>query len=106
MQEARGPMGLRKDLHIKALTEVDTIKERWKSVYGKYPDQKDVDNMFKDFVPMQLDCLRQYTGLLPGIAEVTQRLQSQGIKLGSTTGFIRPMVDILEEEAEKRLHAM
>ena len=102
MQEARGPMGLRKDLHIKALTEVDTIKERWKSVYGKYPDQKDVDNMFKDFVPMQLDCLRQYTGLLPGIAEVTQRLQSQGIKLGSTTGFIRPMVDILEEEAEKQ----
>ena len=29
MQEARGPMGLRKDLHIKALTEVDTIKESW-----------------------------------------------------------------------------
>ena len=29
MSEARGPMGLRKDLHIKALTEIPTIRERW-----------------------------------------------------------------------------
>ena len=102
MAEARGPMGLRKDLHIKALTEVDEIKERWKSIHGKYPDQTDVDKMFEDFVPIQLDCLRQYTGLLPGVSEVVQRLQKQGIKIGSTTGFTRPMVDILEEEAAKQ----
>ena len=102
MAEARGPMGLRKDLHIKALTEVDEIKERWKRIHGKYPDQTDVDRMFEDFVPIQLDCLRQYTGLLPGVSEVVQRLQKQGIKIGSTTGFTRPMVDILEEEAAKQ----
>ena len=102
MVEARGPMGLRKDLHIKALTEVDEIKERWKKIHGKYPDQSDVDRMFADFVPLQLDCLRKYTTLLPGVAEVTQRLQKQGIKIGSTTGFIRSMVDILEEDAAKQ----
>ena len=102
MAEARGPMGLRKDLHIKALTEVDEIKERWKNVHGKYPDQGDVDRMFADFVPLQLDCLRKYTTLLPGVAEVTQRLQKKGIKIGSTTGFLRAMVDILEEDAAKQ----
>jgi phosphonoacetaldehyde hydrolase len=102
MFEARGPMGLRKDLHIKALTETPEIRNRWKEIKGKDPDQGDVDAMFADFVPMQLDCLRQYTDLLPGIAEVVQRLQKQGIKIGSTTGFVRPMVDILEEEAKKQ----
>ena len=102
MAEARGPMGLRKDLHIKALTEVDEIKERWKGIHDKYPDQDDVDRMFADFVPMQLACLRKYTNLLPGVADVTQRMQKQGIKLGSTTGFVRSMVDILEEEAAKQ----
>jgi phosphonoacetaldehyde hydrolase len=102
MAEARGPMGLRKDLHIKALTEVPEIRERWKGVHGKYPDQGDVDTMFADFVPLQLDCLRKYTDLLPGVAEVTQRLQGQGIKIGSSTGFTRAMVDILEEEAAKQ----
>ena len=75
MAEARGPMGLRKDLHIQAMTEVPEIRERWKGVHGKYPDQGDVDKMFADFVPMQLECLREYTTLLPGVAEVTQKLQ-------------------------------
>ncbi|MCH6577658.1 MAG: phosphonoacetaldehyde hydrolase [Proteobacteria bacterium] len=102
MFEARGPMGLRKDLHIKALTETPEIRHRWKEIKGKDPDQGDVDAMFEDFVPMQLDCLRQYTGLLPGVAEVVQRLQKQGIKIGSTTGFVRPMVDVLEEDAKKQ----
>ena len=86
MAEARGPMGLRKDLHIKALTEDPVIAERWKGVHGKDPDQGDVDAMFADFVPMQLDCLRKYTDLLPGVADVINRLQAQGIKIGSTTG--------------------
>ncbi len=102
MFEARGPMGLRKDLHIKALTEVPELRHRWREIKGKDPDQGDVDAMFADFVPMQLDCLRQYTGLLPGVAEVIQRLQKQGIKIGSTTGFVRSMVDILEEDAKKQ----
>jgi phosphonoacetaldehyde hydrolase len=102
MAEARGPMGLRKDLHIKALTEVPTIAARWKSVHGALPGQAEVDAMFADFVPMQLACLRKYTDLLPGVADVVARVQASGIKVGSTTGFTRPMVDILEEEAAKQ----
>ncbi len=102
MAEARGPMGLRKDLHIKALTEDPVIRERWKEIKGRYPDQTDVDAMFAEFVPAQLACLRQYTTLLPGVAEVIQRLQAGGIKVGSSTGFTRPMVDILEEDAKKQ----
>jgi len=102
MTEARGPMGLRKDLHIKALTEDPAIRERWKGVHGHYPGDGDVERMFADFVPAQLDCLREYTTLLPGVAEVTQKLQKQGIKIGSTTGFVRSMVDILEEDAKKQ----
>ncbi len=102
MEEARGPMGLRKDLHIKALTEDPIIRERWKGVHGKYPNQADVDRMFADFVPAQLACLPQYTKLLPGVAKVIKRLQSRGIKIGSSTGFTRPMVDILEKAAKKQ----
>ncbi len=103
MLEARGPMGLRKDLHIKALTEIPEIRERWKGVHGKHPGQEDVDRMFADFVPLQLACLPKYTALLPGTAEVTQKLQNEyGIKIGVSTGFIRSMVDVLLEAAIKQ----
>lgn len=99
MTEARGPMGLRKDLHIEQLTLDPVIRDRWKGVHGKFPDQSDVDKMFADFVPAQVACLPQYTDLLPGTAEVTQRLQKQGIKIGVSTGFTRVMVDVLLEKA-------
>ena len=102
MEEARGPMGLRKDLHIKALTEDPVIRERWKGVKRRYPDQSDVDRMFADFVPAQLACLPQYTKLLPGVAKVIKRLQAKGIKIGSSTGFTRSMVDVLEKAAKKQ----
>ena len=95
MLEARGPMGLRKDLHIKKLTEDPVIAERWKGIRGSYPDQGDVDAMFKDFVPAQLACLKKYTALLPGVRDTMLRLQDRGIKIGASTGFIRSMVDIL-----------
>lgn len=102
MLEARGPMGLRKDLHIEQLTLDPVIRERWKGVHGKYPDSSDVETMFADFVPSQVACLPKYTDLLPGVAEVTQRLQKQGIKLGVSTGFIRVMVNVLLKEAIKQ----
>ena len=102
MLEARGPMGLRKDLHIQALTKVPEIAERWKSIKGKYPDQGDVDAMFADFVPAQLACLRKYTALLPGVKDVCNRLQGQGIKIGASTGFTRAMVDVLLEDCVKQ----
>ncbi len=102
MEEARGPMGLRKDLHIKKLTEVPEIRERWKGVHGSYPTDNDAAAMFELFVPAQIACLRKYTDLLPGVADVCKRLQSKGLKLGVSTGFVRAMVDILEEEAKKQ----
>ena len=102
MEEARGPMGLRKDLHNAKLTEVPEIRERLRGVHGSYPDSHDVAAMFDHFVPTQIACLRKYTALLPGVAEVCKRLQSQGLKLGVSTGFVRSMVDILEEEAKKQ----
>ena len=99
MTEARGPMGLRKDLHIKELTKDPVVREKWKAVHGTYPDQSDVDTMFADFVPAQVACLPKYTDLLPGTAEVCQRWQTQGIKIGVSTGFLRAMVDVLLKDA-------
>lgn len=95
MEEARGPMGLRKDIHIQKLTQEPEIAARWEAIKGKPPTQDDVDAMFKEFVPAQLACLPKYTTILPGVKEVCTQLQAQGIKIGVSTGFVRVMVDVL-----------
>ena len=103
MKEARGPMGIRKDLHIKTLLEMPEIKERWKNLYNREPDQSDVDKMYKDFIPMQIECLKDHTTLLPNTAMTIQLLRDKyNVKIGSTTGFNKAMVDILLEDAAKQ----
>ncbi|HJL89276.1 MAG TPA: phosphonoacetaldehyde hydrolase [Acidimicrobiales bacterium] len=103
MEEARGPMGLRKDLHIAALTELPAVRERWFAVHGRHPDQADVAAMFEDFVPRQVECLPRYAKLLPGVAEMAERLRGDhDIRIGVTTGFTRPMVEVLLEHAAEQ----
>jgi phosphonoacetaldehyde hydrolase len=95
MEEARGPMGLRKDIHIKKLTEDPVIAARWEKIKGTPPTQADVDAMFAEFVPAQLACLPKYTALLPGVKKVCDDFQAAGGKIGVSTGFTRVMVDVL-----------
>jgi len=104
MPEARAPMGLRKDLHIAAITRIDSVRGRWAAKFGREPNQGDVDKMFADFVPTQLDLLRKgnYHELLPGVGDVVKDLQKRGIKIGVTTGFTRDMLDILLAGAAKQ----
>jgi len=103
MKEARQPMGLRKDLHIQAITEIPEVRKRWYEKFNRDPNDDDVVNMFKDFVPAQLACLPKYCGLIPGAAESIMKLRNNyGLKIGSTTGFSEEMVDILLAESAKQ----
>jgi phosphonoacetaldehyde hydrolase len=97
MPEARAPMGLRKDLHIKAITQIASVRERFVAKFEREPNQGDVDRMFADFVPTQLELLRKgnYHELLPGVGELAKGWQRDGIKIGVTTGFTRDMLDLL-----------
>ncbi len=51
MAEARLPMGAHKKVHIRKISEIPTVRERWIKVHGKAPTAADVDRMFADFVP-------------------------------------------------------
>jgi len=103
MAEAREPMGLRKDLHIGKILEMPAVRERWTIVKGSAPTSSTVDELFADFVPMQLACLEKYTTLLPGAADTVKTLQNDyKMLVGSTTGFVESMVDILLADAKKQ----
>lgn len=102
MEEARVPMGAHKRVHIQKLTELDAVRARWQEVHGRPPDDGDVEAMFKDFVPLQLDVLSTYSELIPGTLEVVAELRRRGIKIGSTTGYTTPMVEINLRDAARQ----
>ncbi len=102
MEEARLPMGAHKRTHIQRITEIDSVRERWLDTYGRAPSDTDVDEMFEEFVPLQLACLSDYSGLIPGTLDAVQAMRDRGMKIGSTTGYTTEMMDINLTDARRQ----
>ncbi len=102
IDEARAPMGAHKKVHIRKISQIESVRQRWQEKHGRLPDEDDVEAMFQDFVPLQLACLANYADLIPGTLEAIAKFRRRGLKIGSTTGYMREMMDILLAEAQKR----
>jgi len=102
IEEARVPMGAHKKVHIRKITELTSVRERWLHKHGREPTEADVETMFTNFIPAQLACLAKYAELIPGTLNALAEFRKKGLKIGSTTGYTGEMMKLLLEEAEKR----
>jgi phosphonoacetaldehyde hydrolase len=68
----------------------------------KPPADADVETMFGDFVPLQLECLSDYSALIPGTLDVVKILRKRGYRIGSTTGYMTEMMKINLRDAAKQ----
>jgi len=102
VEEARAPMGAHKRVHIQRITELEPVRRRWQEQHGRPPDDADVDAMFAEFVPLQLECLSKYSALIPGTLEAVAKLRARGIKIGSTTGYLTEMMKINQADAKRQ----
>jgi len=100
--DARRDMGLFKKDHIRRILAMPRVNGEWLRAAGKAPEESDVEKLFADFLPLQMEILQAHAEVIAGVAEVSERLRSLGIKLGSSTGYTRPMLDLLVAQAETR----
>ena len=102
IEESREPMGAHKLVHIRKVSQIPSVARRWQEVHGRPCTEEDVQAMFQEFVPLQLDCLADYADLIPGTLDTVAELRRREIKIGSTTGYTREMMDLLLREAAER----
>jgi len=102
MEEARIPMGAHKKVHIRKISQIPDVAERWQRINGQACTEEDVESMFQEFVPIQLQCLPDYADLIPGTVETVDAMRERGLKIGSTTGYLPDMMEILQKEARNR----
>ncbi|MEW5422556.1 phosphonoacetaldehyde hydrolase [Amorphus sp. 3PC139-8] len=93
IQEARGPMGMPKWDHIDAMLKAPRIAAAWEKVLGHVPTGADVDAVYKVFVPMNEEVVANYAILIPGAREAIETLRQRGLKIGSTTGYTRSIME-------------
>ena len=100
-QTARGPMGMEKRDHIKAITAVPEVARAWRKIHGRPVTDSDIDEMYGEFVPHLLATLESNSGLIPGVARAAEALTEKAISIGSTTGYFKEAADIVAASAAK-----
>jgi phosphonoacetaldehyde hydrolase len=93
--DARGPMGMAKRDHIRAVGHAPAVAAAWRARHGRNFDESDVDAIFRVFEPMNIASVRDHAELIPRALEAISALRARGMKIGSTTGYTRPIMDEL-----------
>ncbi len=101
VEQARIPMGLMKKDHLRAIAAQAEVAQQWELLYGRTFTEADLDALFQDFIPMQMECLTEYATPIPGVVDAIAAMRARGLKIGSTTGYTRAMMEVLVPEAAR-----
>ena len=102
LEEARRPMGLGKWQHIEALGRDPQVGARWEAQFGRAMSQEDVRHIYDTFIPLQVERVSDHSALVPGALALVHELRRQGLKIGSTTGYPRQVMERLMVLASER----
>ena len=98
-------MGVLKKDHIRAILFEPSVSSKWRDVAGRAPTEADVEALFADFIPLQLECLARYSTVIDGVAAAAARIRKRGMKIGSTTGYTRAMLELVLRPAAEQGYA-
>lgn len=99
--ETRAHMGLTKVEEIRALFHIDRVRNEFERNTAARIPRKIYWRAMRIF---SVCCLHpeDYTTPVPGVVETISGLRAQGIKIGSTTGYNRAMMDVVLPAAAAR----
>lgn len=93
--EARGPMGRSKLDHIATVAGLPRIAQQWQDTHGHEPTDADIQKMYAEFLPLQKETLANHSDVIPGIPEAIANCRQRGLKIGSTTGYTRELMEVV-----------
>jgi phosphonoacetaldehyde hydrolase len=95
LEEARAPMGRAKRDHLATILEMPQVRHRWQQVHRRPPQEGDVDRVYERFLPLQNEVIARHAQLIPGCCEAIDACRRRGLRIGSSTGYTRPLMDVL-----------
>ena len=88
-------MGMLKLDHTKALLDLPRVREQFRSHYNRDVEEKDICALYECFEKSVFSTLKDYVKLNPYVRESIESLRARGLKIGSTTGYTKAMMDII-----------
>jgi phosphonoacetaldehyde hydrolase len=93
--DARGPMGMAKRDHIRLVGRA--VNAAWRAKHGHDFNEADMEAIFAVFEPLNVAAVKtaEHSTLIKGAREALDWCQARKIRLGSTTGYTRPIMEEL-----------
>jgi phosphonoacetaldehyde hydrolase len=88
-EEIRASMGLPKKDHLRA-------------ILAARHSAADIEELYAAFIPRQMESLAEHAEVIAGVATALDRMRCRGLKIGSTTGYNRAMLDDLIPRARSQ----
>ena len=101
-KEIRLPMGLAKIEHIRQLLRMEQIHHTFQNIHHREWNEDDVVRLNRSFEKHLLTTLTEYTNPIPHVVETISILRKKEIKIGSTTGYTRAMMDVVEPSSRSK----
>lgn len=100
--ESRHAMGLPKKDQIREILSLPRVREAWSAAHGAAPGERELDHLYEKFIPLQVDCIEEYSDVIDGVPELVEKLRSAGIRIGTTTGYTRGMIERVLPKAARQ----
>jgi phosphonoacetaldehyde hydrolase len=95
-------MGTAKRDHIAALAALPNVAAAWRNKHGAPFTEADLDRLYAEFIPLQLDVLSDYGDLVPGTVEAAATLRARGVQMAITTGYDTSMMNVVLAAAARQ----
>ena len=101
-EEVRIPMGMAKIEHIRQLLAMERVNHVFTNIHQRKWTENDVIKLNSSFEKYLFETLTDYTNPMPYVIETINALKQKHIKIGSTTGYTRAMMDVVEPAARAK----
>lgn len=95
-------MGLHKKFHTESILNEPSVSQLWATIHGRIPNQTDVDLIFSKLGHSMNRAVQEFSDPIDGVIDFMEFMQKDGVKFGSTTGYVREMMNILIPVTESK----
>ncbi|MFO0918422.1 MAG: HAD hydrolase-like protein [Planctomycetaceae bacterium] len=78
------------------------MEKAWREKFGCPCGAADIDAMYADFLPMQKSVLLEHSQVIAGVADAVAACRQRGLKIGSSTGYTRELMEIVSRAAREQ----
>jgi phosphonoacetaldehyde hydrolase len=102
---ARRDMGKAKIDHLRSLLDEPSVAAVWRSKHGAPAGASDIERLMGHLGPLMRRHAGDASTLIPGARSTVERLRADGLKVASSTGYTRDMMEpVLEKAAAQGYH--